>query len=93
MQKRLMQVLVSIQPAKVAYAYFIKISLLFKLSKDLDRVDKERKEGLQKIQTMHSEIKDLKAKLSDFESNKAKEIKKLQDSLTGEFCPQEDTCE
>ena len=59
----------------------------------MDRVDKERKEGLQKIQTMHSEIKDLKAKLSDFESNKAKEIKKLQDSLTGEFCPQEDTCE
>merc|ERR1712141_514707 len=53
-----------------------------KLSKDLDRIDKERKEGLQKIQTIHSEIKDLKAKLSEYESNKAKEIKKLQDSLT-----------
>jgi chromosome segregation ATPase len=53
-----------------------------KVSKELDRVDKERKEGIQKIQTMHQEIRDIKTKLSDFEANKAKEIKKLQDSLT-----------
>ena len=56
--------------------------IFLQLSKDLDRVDKERKEGLQKIQAMHSEIKDLKVKLSDFELNKTKDIKKLQDSLT-----------
>jgi myosin protein heavy chain len=53
-----------------------------KMSKELDRIDKERKEGLQKIQSMHGEIRDLKAKLSEFEANKAKETKKLQDSLT-----------
>ncbi len=46
------------------------------------RVEKEKKEGLQKIQTMHQEIRDLKTKLADFEANKAKEIKKLEDSLT-----------
>ena len=53
-----------------------------KISREFDRVDKERKDGIQKIQTMHAEIRDLKAKLSEFEANKAKEMKKLQDSLT-----------
>ena len=53
-----------------------------KISKELDKVDKDRREGLQKIQTMHGEMRDLKAKLTDFEANKAKETKKLQDSLT-----------
>ena len=53
-----------------------------KISKELEKVDKDRREGLQKIQTMHGEMRDLKAKLTDFEANKAKETKKLQDSLT-----------
>ena len=48
----------------------------------MSRVEKEKKDGLQKIQTMHQEIRDLKTKLADFEANKAKEIKKLEDSLT-----------
>lgn len=45
-------------------------------------MEKEKKEGLQKIQAMNQEIRDLKTKLNDFEANKAKEIKKLEDSLT-----------
>ena len=49
---------------------------------DFTRVDKEKKESVQKIQTMHQEIRDLKSKIEDFESNKAIEIKKLEDSLT-----------
>ena len=31
---------------------------------------------------MNQEIRDLKSKINDFEANKAKEIKKLEDSLT-----------
>ena len=45
-------------------------------------MEKEKKEGLQKIQAMNQEIRDLKTKLNDFEANKAKDIKKLEDSLT-----------
>jgi hypothetical protein len=49
---------------------------------DMARVEKEKKDGLQKIQTMHQEIRDLKSKLADFEANKAKEIKKLEVSIS-----------
>ena len=53
-----------------------------KVSKELDRVDKERKDALQKIQSLHNENKDLKSKLSEFEASKSQETKKLQDALT-----------
>ena len=53
-----------------------------KVSKELDRVDKERKDALQKIQSLHSENKEMKSKLSDFEATKMKETKKLQEALT-----------
>lgn len=53
-----------------------------KVSKELDRVDKERKDALQKIQSLHNENKDLKSKLSEYEASKIQETKKLQDALT-----------
>ena len=53
-----------------------------KTQKDFIRVDKEKKEGIQKIQTMHNEIRDLKSKLQDYEAGKVQDVKKLEDSLT-----------
>ena len=53
-----------------------------KTQKDYIRVDKEKKEGIQKIQSMHNEIRDLKSKLQDYEAGKVQDVKKLEDSLT-----------
>ena len=53
-----------------------------KTQKDYLRVEKEKKEGIQKIQQMHNEIRDLKSKLQDYEAGKVQDVKKLEDSLT-----------
>ena len=54
-----------------------------KMQKDLGRIEKEKKESIQKVQTMHNEIRDLKSKLQEYESGKSANVKKLEDSLTG----------
>merc|ERR1712038_2087183 len=53
-----------------------------KTQKDYLRIEKEKKEGIQKIQQMHNEIRDLKSKLQDYEAGKVQDVKKLEDSLT-----------
>ena len=53
-----------------------------KSAKDLARVDKERKDAVQKIQSMHNETRDLKSKLADYEAGRSANVKKLEDSLT-----------
>ena len=45
-------------------------------------MEKEKKESIQKVQTMHNEIRDLKSKLQEYECGKSANVKKLEDSLT-----------
>ena len=53
-----------------------------KLQKEIQRIEAEKKDNLNKIQTMHEEMKDLRRTLEEFEANKASEIKNLEASLT-----------
>merc|ERR1711892_1235533 len=53
-----------------------------KLQKEIMKIEAEKKDNVNKIQTMHAEMKELRRTLEDFESNKALEIANLQASLT-----------
>ena len=53
-----------------------------KLQNEIHRIEADKKDSLNKIQTMHSEMKDLRRTLEDFEANKASEIRSLETSLT-----------
>lgn len=53
-----------------------------KLQKELGRMEAEKKDGLNKMQVMHAETKELRRALEEFEANKASEIKNLEASLT-----------
>jgi len=53
-----------------------------KLQKELSRLEAEKKEGVNKIQAMHLETKELRRNLEEFEASKASEIKNLEASLT-----------
>jgi chromosome segregation ATPase len=53
-----------------------------KLQKELSRLETEKKEGINKIQAMHLETKELRRTLEEFEANKTSEIKSLEASLT-----------
>ena len=53
-----------------------------KLQKELGRLETEKKEGINKIQSMHAETKELRRNLEEFEASKASEIKNLEASPT-----------
>jgi len=53
-----------------------------KLQKEIMKIEAEKKDNVNKIQTMHAEMKELRRTLEDFESNKSQEIANLQASLT-----------
>lgn len=53
-----------------------------KLQKEVMRIEADKKDNVQKIQTMHVEMKDLRKTLEDFEANKTSEVKNLEASLT-----------
>ena len=53
-----------------------------RLQKDLSKAEAERKDGINKIQAMHAEMRELRRSLEEFEANKAAELKKLEASLT-----------
>ena len=61
--------------------YILRLFIFF-VNKSDPRVETEKKEGLAKIQSMHSEMKELRRNLEEFEANKAAEIHKLETSLT-----------
>merc|ERR1712142_886382 len=53
-----------------------------KLQKEIMKIETEKKDNVNKIQTMHAEMKELRRTLEEFESNKSQEIANLQASLT-----------
>jgi chromosome segregation ATPase len=53
-----------------------------KLQKELSLKETEKKETLNKMQAMHTETKELRRALEEFEANKASEVKNLEASLT-----------
>jgi len=53
-----------------------------KLQKEIMKIEAEKKDNVNKIQTMHAEMKELRRTLEEFEANKSQEIANLQASLT-----------
>ena len=71
-----------VENAQLKSEYVAATDKIQKLQNEIHRIEAEKKDNLNKIQTMHAEMKDLRRTLEEFESNKATEIQNLEVSLT-----------
>ena len=68
--------------AQLKSEYVAATDKIQKLQNEIHRIEAEKRDNLNKIQNMHTEMKDLRKTLEEFESNKASEIRNLEASLT-----------
>ena len=71
-----------VENAQLKSEYVAATDKIQKLQNEIHRIEAEKKDNLNKIQSMHAEMKDLRRTLEEFESNKATEIQNLEVSLT-----------
>merc|ERR1719507_2697740 len=73
---------VKVENAQLKSEYVAATDKIQKLQNEIHRIEAEKRDNLNKIQNMHTEMKDLRRTLEEFESNKASEIRNLEASLT-----------
>ena len=73
---------VQVENAQLKSEYVAATDKIQKLQNEIHRMEAEKRDNLNKIQNMHTEMKDLRRTLEEFESNKASEIRNLEASLT-----------
>ena len=73
---------VQVENAQLKSEYVAATDKIQKLQNEIHRIEAEKRDNLNKIQNMHTEMKDLRRTLEEFESNKASEIRNLEASLT-----------
>merc|ERR1719237_1778043 len=73
---------VTVENAQLKSEYVAATDKIQKLQNEIHRIEAEKRDNLNKIQNMHTEMKDLRRTLEEFESNKASEIRNLEASLT-----------
>ena len=71
-----------VENAQLKSEYVAATDKIQKLQNEINRIEAEKRDNLNKIQNMHAEMKDLRRTLEEFESNKATEIQNLEVSLT-----------
>ena len=74
--------IVQVENAQLKSEYVAATDKIQKLQNEIHRIEAEKRDNLNKIQNMHTEMKDLRRTLEEFESNKASEIRNLEASLT-----------
>merc|ERR1719412_1031369 len=73
---------VKVENAQLKSEYVAATDKIQKLQNEIHRIEAEKRDNLNKIQNMHTEMKDLRRTLEEFEANKASEIRNLESSLT-----------
>ena len=74
--------ILQVENAQLKSEYVAATDKIQKLQNEIHRIEAEKRDNLNKIQNMHTEMKDLRRTLEEFEANKASEIRNLESSLT-----------